>query len=251
MRRLTMAGALICSVFIAGGALAQTAEHVAAVQAARAAAAPAPESCAPASEDIHGWPAKEIKRCDYRVGELPAIAYVLDPPAERIAQWIETGCAEELSGMSSCVERVLKCALDTSGLVFPVAGNAPDAKKGLKNQFYRNGVAIAGPFSGKAAPIEIAQQEKIAHAPDAEIQSMPTGAARFWRTLPFQLSVKAPETGAPGAADTPERRIDWLAAIKTEMTGALASPRNRMLTGWMHAHPITIRIGDCPDDRDP
>lgn len=234
----------------ANGASAQSAEHVAAVKAARAAAAPAPEACAPAGEDVQGWPAAQLQRCEYKVGELPAVAYVLDLPAEQVAQWIESGCAEELVGMSSCFGHVLKCGVAASGLVFPVAGNAPDAKRRV-NQFYRNGVAIAGAFSAKTGPIALPEQEKIARAPDSEIQSMPTGAARLWRTLPFQLSVKAPQSGAPGDAATPERRADWLAAIRTEMSAALSSPRNTLLTGWMHGHPITLRIGDCPDDRDP
>jgi len=252
MRSYATIFAAFFSCVLAGAAFAQSAEHVAAVKAARAAAIPAPESCVPATEDVQGWPAAQLRRCDYRAGELSAVAYVLEPAAERVAQWIETGCTEELPGFPGCFERVLKCGAATSGMVFPVAGNVPETKAGgAKNQFYRNGVAIAGAYSGKPGPVAVAEQEKIARAPDAEISAMPTGAARYWRTLPFQLGIKAPETGAPGDANTPERRLDWLAAIKTEMSGALSTPRNRLLTGWMHAHPITIRIGDCPDDRDP
>jgi len=31
----------------------------------------------------------------------------------------------------------------------------------------------------------------------------------------------------------------------------LGRPTNRLLNAWMAAHPIALRSGDCPDDRDP
>lgn len=237
-------------------ALAQTAEHVAAVKAAQERAvvrANATNGCAPASEDFAGWPASLVQRCEYRVGDMTGVAYVLDVKPETMAQWIETSCAEHMGDVAGCFDRVLSCAAEKSGLVFAVGGNVISNRKGaLQNMFYRNGVAIGVPQSGKPGAIAIEEQEKLARLPEANVPAMSaSGAASFWRTLPFQFAVKAIDLGVPAEMNTPDRRQKWLEILRAEMQLSLTRPLNRLLMGWMTAHPITLRTGECPDDRDP
>ena len=40
-------------------------------------------------------------------------------------------------------------------------------------------------------------------------------------------------------------------ALNAELQAALKTDGNRFLSGWMTAHPITLRTGECADDRDP
>jgi hypothetical protein len=63
--------------------------------------------------------------------------------------------------------------------------------------------------------------------------------------------VKAIELGVPAELNTPDRRLKWLEIVRAEMIAALNQKENRFLAGWMKAHPIVLRSGECPDDRDP
>lgn len=233
-------------------ALAQSAEHVAAVKAAVEAApviAGATNGCPPLAEDFFGWPGKLVKRCEYKSGDLTGVVYVLDLPHETAAKWIETACEEQMPGVAACFARILSCGVKESGMVFPISGNVIAEKSGAtQNTFFRNGVALAG---AKPGPIPLDEQEKLARQPDAEAVPFGRGPARLWRTLPHQFAIKAIELGVPGELNTPDRRLKWLEAVRDETLATLSQPRNRLLIAWMAAHPIVLRTGECPDDRDP
>ncbi len=231
------------------GASAQTAEHAAAVKAAFDKSPVRAGACAPVSEDFMGWPAALVQRCEYPQG----LAYVLDVKPETMAKWIETGCAAHMSGVSACFDRMLKCAGEKSNATFVIGGNLAAARKGaVTNLFYRNGVVVAAPQNSKAEAVPLAEQEKLARLPESAVEAMPGGGAvAFWHTQPFQFAVKAIDLGVPAEMNTPDRRQKWLEVIRAEMQAALKSDSNRFLSGWMTAHPITLRTGECADDRDP
>ncbi len=233
-------------------ALAQTEEHVAAVKAVQD-KSPVRAGCAPVKEEFLGWPAGLVERCEYKQGETPGVAYVLDVKPETMARWIEAGCAAYMVGAASCFDRVLRCTVQNSGLEFVVGGNLVAERKGaLQNMFYRNGVAIGAPQSGKPGAVAVEEQEKLAHTPEADVSAMPgRGGVAFWDTMPYQFAVKAIDLGVPAEMNTPDRRQKWLEIVRNEMLVSLGRDENRFLSGWMTAHPITLRTGDCPDARDP
>ncbi|WP_036283495.1 hypothetical protein [Methylocystis sp. ATCC 49242] len=250
-RRFTLAAAAI--VFGAQGAAAQTAEHVAAVQGVLEKSPVRAGQCAPVAEDFQGWPAALVQRCEYKNGDMTGVAYVLDVKPEVMAKWIETGCEAHMSGVAACFDRMLRCAVEKSNATFAIGGNVIAARKGvLQNMFFRNGVAIGAPMSGKPGAVPAEEQEKLARTPEAAVEAMPGGGAvAYWHTMPFQFAVKAIDLGVPAEMNTPDRRQKWLEVIRAEMQTALTTPVNRFLSGWMTAHPITLRTGECADDRDP
>lgn len=241
-----IAAAALC---LSTGAFAQTAEHTAAVKAVFDKSPVRAGSCAPVSEDFMGWPAALVQRCEYPQG----VAYVLDVKPEVMAKWIETGCNAHMSGVAACFDRMLKCAVEKSSATFVIGGNLAAERKGaVTNMFYRNGVVIAAPQNGKTDAVPVADQEKLARIPESGVEAMQGGGAvAFWHTMPFQFAVKAIDIGVPAEMNTPDRRQKWLEVIRAEMLAALKTDGNRFLSGWMTAHPITLRTGECADDRDP
>ncbi|QGM96450.1 hypothetical protein [Methylocystis parvus] len=241
--------AIAASLMAAQAATAQTAEHAAAVKAAMDKSLPRAGTCAPVSEDFMGWPAALVQRCEYSQG----VAYLLDVKPETLAKWIETGCNAHESGVAACFDRMLKCSVEKSNATFVIGGNLAAERKGsVTNMFFRNGVVIAAPANGKSDPVPVAEQEKLAKTPKAAVEGLPGGGGvAFWHTMPFQFAVKAIDLGVPAEMNTPDRRQKWLEIIRAEMLAALKTDGNRFLSGWMTAHPITLRTGECADDRDP
>jgi hypothetical protein len=227
----------------------QTPEHVAEAKAALDKAPIRAGTCAPATEALQGWPADVLQRCEYKQGDLTGVAYVLDVKPEAMARWIETSCKSLMVGIDSCFERMTKCLGVKSGASFIVGGNGVNERQGaVQNVFYRNGVA----FSAKPGAVSIEEQEQLSRTPEAAVTTMlGGGGVSFWHTLPYQFAVKAQELGVPAEMNAPDRRLRWLEVIRTEMLASLDKPENRFLAGWMAAHPITLRTGECADDRDP
>ncbi|WP_457795602.1 hypothetical protein [Methylocystis sp. S23] len=250
-RKLALAAAALAfwGPAVGPGAWAQTAEHVAAVKAAMDKSPVRAGSCAPVSEDFLGWPAALAQRCEYPQG----VAYILDVAPETMAKWIETGCNAHMSGVAACFDRMVKCAVEKSSATFVIGGNLAAERKGaVTNMFFRNGVVIATPHNGKPDAVPVAEQEKLAKTPESAVEAMQGGGAvAFWHTMPFQFAVKAIDLGVPAEMNTPDRRQKWLEIIRAEMQAALKADGNRFLSGWMTAHPITLRTGECADDRDP
>ncbi|MBI1981422.1 MAG: hypothetical protein HYS63_07720 [Methylocystis sp.] len=246
--------ALACclGLWLPAGALAQSPEHVAAA-AATLEKSPVRGNCAPVQEDFLGWPANLMQKCEYQYEDMPGLAYVLDVKPETLARWVEAGCSALMVGASHCFDRTLKCAFDSTGAVFVIGGNLIAARNGVKkNRFYRNGVAIVAPNSGAPGAVPIAEQEQIAHIAEKDVSAMlDRGGVAFWNTMPYQFAVKAIELGVPAEMNTPDRREKWLEIVRVEMLKALDAPENRFLSGWISAHPITLRAGECPDSRDP
>lgn len=232
--------------------LAQSPEHVEAVKAAQE-RSPVHGNCAPVEEEFLGWPAGLVQRCEYQHEDMPGLAYVLDVKPETMARWIEAGCAAHMAGVAACFDRILGCALDSTGATFVVGGNVITARKGAKqNLFYRNGVVIAAPKNGMPGAVPLAEQEQIARIPEKDGPTMTErGAVAFWRTMPYQFAVKAIDLGVPAEMNTTDRREKWLEIVRKEMVSALGGAENRFLSGWLTAHPITLRVGECPDSRDP
>lgn len=253
VERKELALALSALLAAPSGAWAQSAEHVAAVQAVFDKSPVRAGTCAPVSEDFQGWPAALVQRCEYRQGGAEGVAYILDVKPEIMAKWIETGCARHMAGVAACFDRMLKCAVEKSSAAFVVGGDlVADRKGAVTNMFYRNGVVIAAPQNGKPDAVPVAEQEKLAGTPEAAVAAMQGGGAvAFWHTMPFQFAVKAIDLGVPAEMNTPDRRQKWLEIIRAEMLAALKADDNRFLSGWMTAHPITLRTGECADDRDP
>jgi len=250
-RRFTLAAAAM--LLGAQGAAAQTAEHVAAARETLEKSPVRAGQCAPVSEDFLGWPAALVQRCEYKNGDMTGVAYVLDVKPEILARWIETGCEAHMSGVAACFDRMLRCVTEKSSATFAIGGNViADRKGGLQNMFFRNGVAIGAPQGGKPGAIPVEEQEMLAKTPESAVSSMRGGGAvAFWHTMPFQFAVKAIDLGVPAEMNTPDRRQKWLEVIRSEMQAAIKSDGNRFLSGWMTAHPITLRTGECADDRDP
>jgi hypothetical protein len=158
-----------------------------------------------------------------------------------------------MSGVAACFDRMAKCAVEKSKATFVIGGNLAAERKGaVTNMFYRNGVVIAAAATGKSDPVPLAEQEKLAKTPESAVEAMQGGGAvAFWHAMPFQFAIKAIDLGVPAEMNTPDRRQKWLEIIRAEMQAALKGDGNRFLSGWMTAHPITLRTGECADDRDP
>lgn len=245
---------LLCLLLFAiGSAYAQTPEHIEAARLSLEKSAIRQGVCTPVVESFLGWPEKTLQRCEYKHGDSLGIAYVLDVKAETMAKWIETSCATQMAGVSACFDRILRCGREKSDSVFVVGGNAIIEKNGVMlNNFIRNGLAINAAPNGKAEAITLEDQEKLAKIPEADITAMLGGSGvAFWHTLPYQFAVKAIDLGVPAEMNTPDRRQKWLEIIRLEMLAALGKAENRFLSGWINAHPIMLRAGECPDDRDP
>ncbi len=234
-------------------ARAQSAEHVAAAKAILDKSPVRTGACAPVAEDFMGWPAALVQRCAYKQGALEGVAYVLDVKPETFAKWLETGCNAHMSGVAACFNRMGRCAVEKSHAAFVIGGNLVAERKGVvTNMFYRNGVVIAAPQNGKTESVPAAEQEKLARTPETAVEAMQGGGAvAFWHTMPYQFAVKAIELGVPAEMNTPERRQQWLETVRAEMLATLKTDGSRLLSGWMTAHPITLRADECADDRDP
>ena len=231
---------------------AQTPEHVAAAKAILE-KSPVLANCSTVEKDFLGWPAALVQRCEYQSDDMPGLAYVLDVKPETLARWVEAGCSALMVGATHCFDRTLKCALGSTGAAFVIGGDLIATRQGAKkNLFYRNGVAIVAPNSGAPGAVPIAEQEQIAQMPEKDVSGMlERGGVALWNTMPYQFAVKAIDLGVPAEMNTPDRREKWLEIVRVEMLKALESPENRFLSGWMSAHPITLRAGECPDSRDP
>ena len=116
-------------------------------------------------------------------------------------------------------------------------------------------VAAKGVSTGFAAyrmPHDAVPELDLAEIDTSGVEAMPGGGpVAFWHTMPHQFAVKAIDLGVPAEMNTPDRRQRWLEIIRAEMQAALKTDGNRFLSGWMTAHPITLRTGECADDRDP
>ena len=248
-RFIGAAAASFILAFCGGAAVAQSADHVSAVKATLEKAPVRSGACAPVAEEFQGWPAGSLQRCEYQRAGMTGVAYVLDVKPETMANWIETSCKALMVGIDACFDRMLKCSVEKSGAAFVVGGNAITEKQGAaQNVFYRNGVA----FSMKPGAVPVEEQETLAKTPEAGVTTMlGGGAVAFWHTLPYQFAVKAIDLGVPAEMNTPDRRQRWLEIVRAEMLTAVTKPENRFLAGWMTAHPITLRTGECADDRDP
>lgn len=259
---LLRCAAIAAATGAAAQALAQTPAHVTAVRKAQQSAYAVKEAtngCPAVGTDMFGWPGAKVLKCVYSKGpkgkSLPGLAYMLDVPPETIARWIETACANQLPAVGACFATVLKCGHVNSGMMFPVSGNILEdmTPKPWQNYFFRNGmtVAIGGQANGTSTPIPIARQEELARMPDTEITSIPTGLTRYWRTLPKQFAARFPDAGAPIKLDSQPARQKWLDIARVEFLEALASPTNRLLEAWVAAHPVTLKTGTCPEDKQP
>lgn len=246
---LILAGALLSS----NCAAAQTADHVAAARAAQEKSPARGGACAPVGEDFLGWPADLVQRCEYKAGETPAIAYVLDVKPETLAKWVETACETNMKGVGACYDLVLRCAVEKSDATFVIGGNLVSTRKGAAtNMFYRNGVAIGAPANGTPAAVPAEEQEKLARLEEAKVEVLPMrGVVAFWGVAPVDIATKAIELGVPSELNTPDRRVRWLEIVRSEMLAAMGKADNRMLSGWVHSHPITLRVNECPERTDP
>src|SRR4029434_2063627 len=110
---------------------------------------------------------------------------------EIIATWIETACAQLMPTAGQCFERVLRCARDNSGMMFPISGNMMENMDNgpWKNWFFRNGMTVRmqNQGNGTTAQIPVDRQKELALMSDANILRIPTGVTRFWRTKPAQF----------------------------------------------------------------
>lgn len=241
------------ALFCAEPAGAQTAEHVATAKAALDKSPVRAGSCAPVSEDFVGWPAALVQRCEYKAGDAPAVAYVLDVRPETLAKWGESACESDMKGFAACYDLQLRCAVAKSGATFVIGGNLLASRKGVvTNMFYRNGVVIGAPQNGKPGAVPVEEQEKLAHLAEDKVEAMPErGAAALWQVMPHDLATKAIDLGVPSETNEPARRQKWLEVVRAEMLAAMTKGENRLLSGWIHSHPITLRVNECPERSDP
>lgn len=247
---------------VAAAPLPQPAEISAVASAQKAAyvISDATNGCPVASADLHGWPAARLRTCEYAEGPAGsrlqgyAVLLVVDP--EPIARWIKTSCAEKLAGNAACFRTVLACGRANSGMMFPVSGNVMENMDGrpFSNYFFRNGMTVRmkGQPNGTSVGIDLATQIRLANADATDIESIPTGVTRFWRTLPQQFASAVPGEAIPRGVKTSADAQRWLEIARTEMLAALGGPRNRLLDAWVAAHKQTLARGNCPQrDSDP
>lgn len=237
-------------------------EHIAEVRQAQKAAyaiSDASNGCPIVGSDMLGWPGNLVRHCIYTEGPAnnrrTGVVYLLDVQPDVIAQWIETGCQQQMAGVSSCFATVLKCGKENSGLLFPISGNMMENMDSSpwKNYFFRNGmtVDIDNKPNATTDQIPIGRQEELAHLPNSAVTSIPSGLLRFWRTLPRQFAKRYPNEGVIPNVDSRAAQQKWLDVARAEFLTALKSPTNRLLAAWIAAHPETLRAGECPGDNSP
>jgi hypothetical protein len=116
--------------------------------------------------------------------------------------------------------------------------------------------------SCKSSPIWEDLQRSLAEQSNTLITSIPSGLARYWRTLPRHFARVYPDKGAPIYPDKAaprkmekEEQQKWLEIVRTEMLSALETPENTLLEAYMAAYPRQLRAllgkkvikeNDCP-----
>jgi hypothetical protein len=253
----------VLTLFAALPASAQSADHIERVKKAQRAAyaiSDATDGCPSVTADLFGWPADRVMKCTYAEGppanRLQAVVYLLKVEPETIARWIETGCSGlQAADPESCFRTVLKCGKLNSGMMFPVSGNMLEdmTPSPWQNFFFRNGMTVRmqGQKNGTSDQIPLDRQDELSLAPDTEIESIPSGLTRFWRTRPKQFAAHYPTAGAPSSVGSSADRQTWLDMARKEFLTALSSPTNRLLEAWVAAHPKTLSAAKCPKDGDP
>ncbi len=160
-----------------------------------------------------------------------------------------------MAGVSACFATVLKCGEENSGLMFPISGDMMENMNfsPWKNYFFRNGMTVEIEHEPNATTyqIPITRQEALAHLPNGDVTSIPSGLLRFWRTLPRQFAERYPNAGVMSNVNSHAAQQEWLNVARREFLAALKSPTNRLLSAWMAAHPETLRAGECPGDTSP
>jgi hypothetical protein len=118
-----------------------------------------------------------------------------------------------------------------------------------KNIFFRNGMTVhmTGQQNFTTDPILIEQQQELALMSDANIENIPTGLTRFWRTRPSQFALRFPNEDTPRTLKTAKDRQKWLDIVRSEFLAALGKPNNRLLEAYMIAHQKELAKGMCPD----
>jgi len=259
----TVAAGLIAIPLLFGpSAQAQTQSHVDDVKKAQKsnyAIEDSTNNCPASDADLFGWPAHLLRDCEYKQDGLPGTVYVLAIEPERIAQWIETSCAKRMPGENGCFRVVLQCGRLNSGMMFPVSGNVIENNQ---NIFFRNGMTVymQGFENWSTSKMDHDVQLKAAKKESSAIERIPSGLARFWRTLPRHVAGFYPDSGAPEAVKEDDQREAWLEVVRKEILSALNQPENRLLDAYMAAHPKTlhsllgkkvIKDGDCPTEASP
>lgn len=219
--------------------------------------------CPVVSEELWGWPKNLLSYCIYKDDSgLKGSVYVLNIAPEVIARWIETSCSKALPGSNTCFTYVLACGKWNSSYIFPVSGNVIEDGT---NFFFRNGITVNPLYDGKTwnwtrTQLDIDNiQNPIAMLSDSEVAQphdkpspMPSGLARFWRTLPAHFAKTFEGSGAPmevSAKGEDKERQKWLDIVRNEVLGALNSPEDRLLMAYLAAHPQTIgRWSQDPSD---
>ena len=244
--------AAIVFAAIFGGAQAATPAHIEAVEKALDSAyavGNATNGCPALGSDVLGWPANLVMDCQYASEGIEGVAYLLKVKPVRIAGWIESACGD-FADTKQCFVTVLECGRLNSGLMIAIGGNIVENGG---SYFFRNGMTVrfTGQPTGSADPIELAEQRRLAAAGFDEIERVPSGLTRPWRTLPKQFATAFPNAGAPKTVTGKADREKWLRLAQTELLAAIDSDENRLLTAWVKAHPLTLAAGNCPGDADP
>jgi hypothetical protein len=248
------------TLWLAAGTLsvqAQTQSHVDTVRLALKSAYAISDStnkCPVARADMFGWPAKLVRYCEYQQGRHKGVVYLLAVQPEQIAQWIETSCSKRMPGQTDCFRVVLECGRRNSGMMFPISGNIIEDDL---NYFFRNGITVVMSGFPHASSRVIGEdlQRSLAEQSNELITRIPTGLARYWRTLPRHFAALYPDKAAPPKVDQKEERQKWLEIVRTEVLLALETPENTLLEAYMAAYPTSLRslLGkrvikedDCP-----
>ena len=186
------------------------------------------QGCAPAAPAPAGWTGFPVQRCAYRSMGVNAVVYLLDAPAEKLAAWTLTACADAgAQDMAGCAKIVARQIAEASNAQFPVAGYViePASSGGGQGEaavcyLFRDGVTVRT-ASSKSAPGAGACQ------PDSANDEPLTKAMTFAR-----ISSTTREMYLAAGGTGPVDGLNWPAAARRAYQAAWSSDRNLLISAW-------------------
>jgi hypothetical protein len=198
------------------------------------------QGCAPVQQPVKGWENFIPIKCQYDspsgYGEVPVV--MLNPDADRLAQWIVTACRDAMiPNVRMCAERMAVQVKCQSNNQFPIAGFV-DENNSLF--LFRDGVTVS------IAGIDTGSQIGLRRSPTAgeiglALESGSVSTVYKWARI---VGTGREDFAAfVGRSPTELKGPPWQDTIRNEYQVAWASNRNRLVSAWAKAHRTELSAG--------
>jgi hypothetical protein len=203
------------------------------------------QSCAPSTQDLFGWPAGSLQRCEYDVTDQlsqgktltkKGIVYLADPSPQRELSWLISACKRVIrdGSLDDCVRSEAEKVLSASGNQFPVAGLVWE-NMGDQDFFggyaFRNGVTVrTSQWTNGDTQSADDVLEPLATAPDVTGLARGKGYARILSTTREAYHRFDPKADVPVGQDDAAAAIKWSDLVGSLYRAALSQDENPLIT---------------------